>query len=694
MNDGDINNNHNHNNNSNPNHPHQETTVPQPTKRNNVIVMSEAGKPIFARYGTETEISRQCGLFQAIRTAVNAPPPPSRRGQSGGGGDPSSSSNSNKSVFDLGEIQSLHSNNDLCIVFMTVGSITLVSIIPSSSSTTTSKTTATTTASTTEAFARLQLEYIYAQLIFTLTEQVQNIFVHNPSFDLRTMLTSSDSFMHGILDDTDTNTSTASSSLLSEGDNTKVGPYLVSGVQSVFPISPKIRDKTSKVLQTIGGKTDNTAFALLVCENKLLSLVQPSYRPHQIRIPDLHLVLNFVTRQPGLYSNNVELWIPMCLPRFNSSGFLYAYCNCFDIASKLTLILISSHNTTEQFQLFRDASMKIRQALHIPAQSDSIITVRSSPTSSSFTNNNNKNSSNKNQSSEQTDENSNDNDHRSSHRHDIEWTREESFDEYNITTEDDFVNILSDADLKKKKNKNNNNDLVFFLKEVRDSIHWSSSFERIYEQYLGDGYDGSGGTPDDSFDGGADATTTSSLIHHFLFRVDIPVKNCSKIKDKGGSGHLTQCKSPPVSTSHFPDDEQSRLWYNYQKLNLRLRLGSATVESSMDAFDMISQDDGNDGDTNAHNSHVQGNGGGFPGIGKHCPAIGLLESPPNLHGVTYIVESDEIFLAMNGRDFELYMVAPNSIPIKQAAAVGTKLVRRLMADQKRLFLSTPLTWKE
>jgi hypothetical protein len=34
------------------------------------------------------------------------------------------------------------------------------------------------------------------------------------------------------------------------------------------------------------------------------------------------------------------------------------------------------------------------------------------------------------------------------------------------------------------------------------------------------------------------------------------------------------------------------------------------------------------------------------------------------------------------------------IPIKQAAALGTKLVRRLMADEKKLFLSSPLTWKE
>lgn len=76
--------------------------------------------------------------------------------------------------------------------------------------------------------------------------------------------------------------------------------------------------------------------------------------------------------------------------------------------------------------------------------------------------------------------------------------------------------------------------------------------------------------------------------------------------------------------------------------------------------------------------------------------MGLMESPPNVHGVTYIAEEQEIFLAMNGRDFELYMVVStgNGITIKQAAALGAKLVRQLRSDEKQLFLSSPLTWRE
>ena len=37
---------------------------------------------------------------------------------------------------------------------------------------------------------------------------------------------------------------------------------------------------------------------------------------------------------------------------------------------------------------------------------------------------------------------------------------------------------------------------------------------------------------------------------------------------------------------------------------------------------------------------------------------------------------------------------PNSIPIKRAATIGTKLVRRLKADEKKLFITNIMTWKK
>ena len=499
----------------------------------NVIVMSEAGKPIFARRGMEEDIARLCGLCQAIRTSVMG----------------------NK-AFHLGEIQSLWSGR-LSMVFMSVGAITLVAIARAEEN----------GVIETEAFLRLQLEYVFAQLIFTLTEQVQSVFQHNPGFDLRSMLTSSDNLIHGILDDC--------------GPYGSAGPFLVSGVQTVFPITNSVRERASRILQTIGDKTENTAFALLVVGDRLLSLVQPAFRALQIRVSDLHLILNFVSRQPGLYSS--ELWIPMCLPRFNSSGFLYAYTQCLDLTTKLSLILISPVNTTEQFQIFRRAAELIRVQLGLPASYDSILRII--------------NSSN----------NSSDGEGRRSDA-DVEWTRSES-----NSLDDDYVEITGDGERMIPRNGTEECTLLQELKQIDNP----STIDRIVKDCLDE----------------------DSIIH-FLFRIDIPVKNCSRHKNSG-KGTLTQCICPPIPFPFLDGPSKRRIWSCYQKMSLRLRLGSATVESAMDAFDMISLDEAGDRE------------GSFPGIAKYCPAIGLMESPPNIERVTYTLEDTEIFMAMNGRDFEL-----------------------------------------
>lgn len=525
---------------------------------NNVIVMSEAGKPIFARYGSEGEVARQCGLIQALRTAVNV----------------------NNSTLGLGEIQSIHSKN-LCIVFMTVGSITLVNTLERTKPNSEDEEKG---VIDTEAFGRLQLEYIYANLIFMLTSNIQNAFVQNPGFDLRSMINSNENLLRGILDES--------------GPEGNPGPFQVSSVQSCFPISHRVRQKASKTLQSIAGKIENNiAYALLIVGDRLLTLVQPSYKPHQLRISDLHLILNFINKQPGLISS--ELWIPMCLPRFNATGFLYAYADCLDIDSKLTLVLLSSHNTTEQFQLLRTASQKIREHLNVPSASDSILTImKDEPVSKSSSTN--------------------------SASSDVVWKRtSESFDN-SSTTDEGFVNISADM-LRKEGGMLDGRDL---LRQVRRSVELSS-MDYVRSRYLRD--------------------EDSLLLLHFLFRLDVPVENHRKrnSKHKPQPGCLSQCISPSAVAPFNCISSRQRLWNNYQKLSLRLRLGSATTESSIDAFDMIQND------SSLKENH-KGQARVFAGISRLCPAIGLNESAPyNSDGLSYIVEGDEIFLAMNGKNFEL-----------------------------------------
>ena len=577
----------------------------------NVIVMTEAGKPIFARYGKQGDIARICGLVQAIRTAVN--------------------SKNKSSALNLGEIQSVHSKKT-CTVFMTVGSITLVHTSTSNSSTNTN-------AIETEAFARLRLEYIYAHLIFMLTANIQNTFLHNPGFDLRSLISSSsdDNLLRGILDKSGP-----------EGNNINTGPFLVSSVRSCFPISYRIRHKASKALQAVARKIENNiAFALLVVGgDKLLTVVQPSFRPHQLRVSDMHLILNFVDKQlDAATSSSAELWIPMCLPRFHSTGFLYAYTSCFDVRSKLTLILLSSHNTTEQFRILRAESQNLRETLGLPAVcgADSIIHVVKDK-------HNDKD----------------DNDQRglsaagssSTNTIDVEWKRttSESFSfdngSSNSTTTDDegFVKVNVSADMLLASGGSENNSIPEegeLLHQVRQSSELSS-IEQICKQYL---VTNNKKNDDDS---------DSQCLVHFLFRLDVAIENPYKNKKQRHQqqqqpGVFPQCIGPPARAPFDTDAvSQQRLWSNYQKLGLRLRLGSATVEASMDAFDMIRKDYPHSTNTTGDKNNNKTESGIFTGIGKHCPAIGLHESPPyNSDGLSYIVEGDEIYLAMNGKHFEL-----------------------------------------
>jgi hypothetical protein len=40
-----------------------------------------------------------------------------------------------------------------------------------------------------------------------------------------------------------------------------------------------------------------------------------------------------------------------------------------------------------------------------------------------------------------------------------------------------------------------------------------------------------------------------------------------------------------------------------------------------------------------------------------------------------------------------YIVIPSTVPFKQAATFGARLVRKILFEKKTLFLATPLSWK-
>mmetsp|Transcript_33443 Transcript_33443/g.49089 ORF Transcript_33443/g.49089 Transcript_33443/m.49089 type:complete len:515 (+) Transcript_33443:1051-2595(+) len=481
----------------------------------------------------------------------------------------------------------------------------------------------------TEAYLKLQLEYIYGQIIFTLTDQVQSIFERSPNFDLRSMLGATDAVMRGLLDH---------AGPCGNGG----GSFLTAGVEMVSPLPVAIRESASGIIvqaaydlacisssspllenkkrnkKSIDNKR-TPLFAMLLVGNKLITLVQPNYRPHQLHPSDLHLILNFVNFQPGLISHN-ELWFPFCLPRFHSSAFLYAYTVCFDPSeTKLSLVLVSADGSTEQFEYFRNLSKNIRREIGIPKE-------------------------------EQV------------QRSALAMALKESLAP---KIQDEFIRRY---------------------KDIASALHFVFRCDVVINN--------------------------SPKTYHSGNIDDVNNVNASVIGNSNGNsknGMLTQCLSPPLGFPFVDAKSKRRVWNAYQRLSLRLRLGSASFESTMDAFDMIVDDNGSSSASTGDDASPEGGGGGggdgsnnhnnnssnpgLGGIGRHCPAQCLMESPPNVHGVSYALDGTELFIGLNGKDFELYATLPGTITPRNGSALCARLVRRLMLDERILFLANPPTWR-
>lgn len=556
-----------------------------PKEQWNVIAMSDSGKPIFWQFGNEEEILTTCGIIQALRASSSA---------SG-----------------LGDMQSLRSK-DRSILFMIAGSITLVAVSKQGS------------AEEVQLLMKLQLEYLYAQIIFTMTHQVQSILAQNPNYDVGEGLEVSDTMIRTLLDD-----------ISVEGS---VGNFLTGAVEVVGPIEHNVRQESSMTLLEIGEKIPDTVFAIILVGEKILSLVQSSYLPHQLHPSDLKLLTKFISGQAGLLTS--ELWSPVCLPRFNSSGFLYSYSACLHEQTKLTLVLVSQINTTDQFELFRQGSIEIRRALGLPLAMDSVLKIVDDGEST-----------------------------QTSLSNDVAWKRVDDLGResenvssssvvQDISNEDSSNSAHTQCTLSHQGDKDSFRKCPL-LKEVKNAIDPEKACA------LADKYLDIGG------------------VIHFVFRRDVEVASHSS-KERG---LLPQCFSPPLGFPFLDTAAKRRVWSMYQKLCLRMRLGTATTVATWAGFSSDNDIEGNplpdeeDLATN-HQSVLS------------SAAMALVESIPEINGTTYVVDGTELFLAMNGRGFELYAIFPASATVTDATSFAAKLARRLVAESATLFLSAPLTWKD
>ncbi|KAI4466580.1 sand protein-related [Holotrichia oblita] len=247
------------------------------SKKKHIFVLSSAGKPIYSRYGNEDKLATLYGVMQALVSFVQ---------------------DQNDSI------QSIHAGDTL-FVFLFKNHLILVAVSKSG-----------------ESVSQLisQLNYVFNQITSVLTlTRLNKIYEQRRNYDLRRLLSGVERLIDHLLD-------------FSEREPA----FILGGVQCLtLPLS--IRDTISSAIVQACNKIKNLVFAILLANNKLITLVR--MKKYCIHPVDLHLILNLVQASESL--KTAESWTPLCLPRFDASGFLYGHVSYLSEDCQACLLLLT-----------------------------------------------------------------------------------------------------------------------------------------------------------------------------------------------------------------------------------------------------------------------------------------------------------------------------------------------------------------
>ncbi|XP_077428497.1 vacuolar fusion protein MON1 homolog B isoform X2 [Vanacampus margaritifer] len=268
--------------------------------RKHVFVLSEAGKPIYSRYGSEEALSSTMGVMMALVSFVQS-------------GD-----NIIRSVY----------SEEHTVVFIQKGPLVLVCVSSSRQS---------------EQQLRGELLYVYYQIISMLTQaSISRIFEHKKNYDLRRLLAGSEKILDGLLDLMDSDPS-----------------FLLAAVHCL-PLASSLRDSLSQILQK--AITPNLVFSILIAKNQLLTIVQERAVIDDARLEpaDVHLLLNLIGASSAFQAG--EIWTPICLPLFNPDCYFYAYISYLD-PPECTVCLLLLSTDKEAFYAVAECKRRIEEAM-------------------------------------------------------------------------------------------------------------------------------------------------------------------------------------------------------------------------------------------------------------------------------------------------------------------------------------------
>ncbi|OJK02290.1 hypothetical protein ASPACDRAFT_41114 [Aspergillus aculeatus ATCC 16872] len=254
-------------------------------KRKHYLILSAAGKPIWTRHGDGGLISTYIGVIQTIISFYEESK------------DPLSS-------FTAGDTK---------FVIVTKGPLHLVAISRMLESDTQLK---------------LQLEALYMQILSTLTlPSLTHLFSIRPSTDLKRPLQGSETLLSTLAD-----------------SFTKGSPSTLLSALECLKIRKSHRQAINNTL--LKTKVSSLLYGLVVAGGRLVNVVRP--KKHSLHPGDLQLLFNMIFEAEAVKAGGGESWIPVCLPGFNSSGYLYMYVSFLDLRDDANAAANDTTTTTKE----------------------------------------------------------------------------------------------------------------------------------------------------------------------------------------------------------------------------------------------------------------------------------------------------------------------------------------------------------
>ncbi|KAG4066098.1 hypothetical protein HA402_001345 [Bradysia odoriphaga] len=266
-------------------------------KQEHVFILSMAGKPIYSLHGNEDKLATLFGVMQALVSVVQ----------------------SNQDT-----IMSIQARG-IRFVFLVKSQLILVAVSRKKKSV---------------QQIQMQLTDVYNQILSTLTlSHMNRIFEQRKNFDLRRLLGGSERLIDNLLECGKSNKKISNNPFI----------FLTHSVR-ILPLNSAVRETITSAIQSNCSKIKNLVFAVLIANNKLISLVR--MKKYFIHPADLRLIFNLINSSESFKTG--EIWSPICLPKFDSNGYLYTHVSYLSDDCQACLVLL----TVDREAFFRYPRLK------------------------------------------------------------------------------------------------------------------------------------------------------------------------------------------------------------------------------------------------------------------------------------------------------------------------------------------------